>query len=143
MDRDGWTRGKGVEFAEFLGDPSCAPEGGTAAKLTGCSDDQPVQTTLLSGCWRQPSSPLLTVVRISRNWPLIQNLSPRAHPSLIHKPGRHSYPLFLRALFYHPKKTRLRKARFFRSSKKTAVRLFLSRGRDQPERVRHAPYKLL
>ena len=39
--------------------------------------------------------------------------------------------------------TVLRKARFFRSSKKTAVRLFLSRGRDQPERVRHVPYKLL
>jgi len=57
MDRDGWTRGKGVEFAEFLYDPSCAPEGGTAAKLTGCSDDQPVQTTLLSGCRMQPSSP--------------------------------------------------------------------------------------
>jgi hypothetical protein len=59
VDRAGWARGKGVEFAEFLGDPSCAPEGGTAAKLTGCSDDQPVQTALLSGCPKQPSSPLL------------------------------------------------------------------------------------
>ena len=86
MEWDGWTRGKGVEFAEFLYDPSCAPEGGTAAKLTGCSDDQPAQTALLSGCRRQPSSPLLTLVRIRRNLSLIQNLSPRAHPSLsIHR----------------------------------------------------------
>ena len=33
----GRARGEGVEFAEFLYDPSCAPEGGNAAKLTGCS----------------------------------------------------------------------------------------------------------
>ncbi len=59
VGRDGWARGKGVEFAGFLSDPPCAPEGGPAAKLTGCSDDQPAQTALLSGCWRQPSSPLL------------------------------------------------------------------------------------
>ena len=44
-----------LEFRKTI----CAPEGGTAAKLTGCSDDQPVQTTLLSGCRMQPSSPRL------------------------------------------------------------------------------------
>ena len=40
------------------------------------------------------------------------------------------------------KKDQASKSPVFPFIKKTAVRLFLSRGRDQPERVRHVPFLL-
>ena len=118
VDRAGWARGKGVEFAEFLIDPSCAPEGGTAAKLTGCSDDQPVQTTLLSGCWRQPSSPSSACTDQEKLAAHSKPFSPG--PSIPHPyTGPPFIPIVSQGVVLPPqKKTRLRKARFFRSSKK-------------------------
>ena len=110
VERDGWARGKGVEFAEFLIDPYCAPEGGTAAKLTGCSDDQPAQTTLLSGCWRQPSSPLLRLYGSGETYRSFKTFLPGPiHPSSIHRVAIHTHCFSGR--HFPIKRTGLRKAR--------------------------------
>ena len=91
VDRAGWARGKGVEFAEFLGDPSCAPEGGTAAKLTGCSDDQPVRTALAFGLQElQPSSPSFACTDQEKLAAHSRPFSPGTSIPLPYS-GRHSY----------------------------------------------------
>ena len=47
---------------------------------------------------------LPVLVRIMRNLPLLQNLSPRAHPSLIQSPDNHSCPHFSSRHFTSKKK---------------------------------------
>ena len=56
---------------------------------------------------------LPALVRIMRNLPLLQNLSPRAHPSLIQSPDNHSCPISQAAILPPKKRTGLRNSPLF------------------------------
>ena len=64
-------------------------------------------------------------------------------PSIPHPyTGPPFIPIVSQGVVLPPKKDQASKSPVFPFIKKTAVRLFLSRGRDQPERVRHVPFLL-
>ena len=86
-ERDDVTRVKGIEFAEFLYDPPCAPEGEPPRNSPAALMTSRFGQRLLSGCRNCSPHPPPSLVRIMRNLPLIQDHFPRAHQSLFHTPA--------------------------------------------------------